>query len=56
MILMIFSTLAMHVNTVDINPKNCLGSGGGIAMVTTQPRQDINVSFLLFVTRCITIH
>ena len=55
MVLMIFSSLAMHVNTVGINTKNYLGSGGGIAMVTTQPRQDMNVSFL-FVTRFITIH
>ena len=55
MILMIFSSLAMHVNTVDINPQNYLSSGNGIAMVTTQPRQDMNVSFL-FVTRFITIY
>ncbi len=35
---MIFSSLAMYVNTVDINPQNCLGSGSRIAMVTTQPK------------------
>ncbi len=55
MTLMIFSSLAMHVNTVDIDPQNGLGSGSCIAMVTTQPRQDMNISFL-FVTRVITIH